>query len=188
MRARFALPATLVLGATWGPDWPGMLGSFAGHMLRHILLVAAAAPLVVLAWPRLTHLAPPVALAAVVEFAVVWGFHLPGAHAAAQSGGVAFLLEQALFLTAGIAIWASALPPSPALAGAGGLLLTSMHMTLLGALLVLAPGDLYAEICGRSPDISGQQIGGILMLGLGTPIYLLGGLMLTASVLGERAA
>lgn len=188
MRRHFALFAALALVIAWLPDWSGHLGPFAGHMFRHMILVAAAAPLLVFALPVLSRFAPPVLLAAAFEFAVVWGFHLPGAHAAAQSGGAAFLLEQALFLTAGIAIWASALPPAPPLAGAGGLLLTSMHMTLLGALLVLAPADLYAEVCGRAPDLDGQQLGGILMLALGTPVYLLGGLMLTATVLRERPA
>ena len=53
-----------------------------------------------------------------------------------------------------------------------------MHMTLLGAMLVLAPRDLYAELCGTAPDLSGQQIGGLLMLGIGTPVYLAGGLWL----------
>ncbi|MEQ8700099.1 MAG: cytochrome c oxidase assembly protein, partial [Bauldia litoralis] len=89
---------------------------------------------------------------------------------------------------AGLAIWASALSPNPPLAGAGGMLLTSMHMTLLGALLVLAGGDLYAEACGRVPDLEGQQLGGLLMLAIGTPIYLLAGLALIGSVLRERTA
>ena len=72
------------------------------------------------------------------------------------------------------------------LAGAGGLLLTSMHMTLLGALLVLAPRDIYADICGTAPDLSGQQIGGMLMLAIGTPVYLIAGLWLTGQALQER--
>lgn len=63
-----------------------------------------------------------------------------------------------------------------------------MHMTLLGALLVLAPSDLYAEICGRDPSLSGQQLGGILMLAIGTPIYLVGALVLAARVVREETA
>ncbi|SFD79374.1 cytochrome c oxidase assembly protein [Roseivivax sediminis] len=185
MRARFAAPALATLALVWVPDWEAALGAFPAHMLRHMTLVAVAAPLIVLAVPPLTRLAPPVALAAALEFSVVWAFHLPHLHAAAQTALPWFAVEQALFLAAGLAVWASALPPAPPLAGAGGLLLTSMHMTFLGALLVLAPSDLYAALCGRAPDLSGQQLGGILMLALGTPIYLIGGLALTARTLRE---
>ncbi len=188
MRAAPAIAAGLLLVGVWLPDWEAHLGAFPAHMLRHMGLVALAAPALVLAFPVSGRVAPPVAIAAAVEFVVVWTFHLPLAHATTQSGGLWYVLEQALFLAAGIAVWASALAPSPRLAGAGGLLLTSMHMTLLGALLILAPKDLYAEICGRAPDLSGQQLGGILMLAMGTPAYLFGGLALTASALKESAA
>lgn len=188
MRAVFALPAALVLAALWLPDWESLAGPFPAHMLRHMGLVALAAPLLALALPGLRWLAPPVAVAAALEFGIVWGFHLPLAHAAAQAGGGWFWLEQALFLAAGWAVWASALAPTPPLIGAGGLLLTSMHMTALGALLTLAPADLYAALCGRAPDLGGQQWGGILMLALGTPVYLTGGLALTARALREAPA
>jgi putative membrane protein len=61
-------------------------------------------------------------------------------------------------------------------------------MTLLGALLVLSNADLYAAFCGKPPDLFGQRLGGLLMLGIGTPIYLLGGLWLTGLTLRERTA
>ncbi|MFD1343118.1 cytochrome c oxidase assembly protein [Litorisediminicola beolgyonensis] len=182
-----ALAALALLGFAWGPDWESVFGPFPAHMLRHMTLVAFAAPALVLALPALARLAPPVALAAALEFAVVWAFHLPALHAMSQAGGLGFALEQALFLTVGVAVWASALPPASPLAGAGALLLTSMHMTLLGALLVLAPVPLYGAEHGTH-DLAGQQLGGLLMLALGTPVYLLGGLALTARQLRERPA
>ena len=61
-----------------------------------------------------------------------------------------------------------------------------MHMTLLGAILTLAPRDLYADWCGTAPDLSGQQIGGMLMLAIGTPVYLIAGLVLTGMSLRDR--
>jgi putative membrane protein len=168
----------------WRPDAP-----FPEHMLRHMTLVAVAAPALVLAAPRLARrFAPPVLAGAVVEFVVVWGWHLPQAHAAAQLDALPFALEQGMFLAAGVLVWAGALAAREPLAGAGGLLLTSMHMTLLGALLVLAPQDLYAAICGRGDDLGGQQLGGLLMLAIGTPVYLVGGLILVARSLSERVA
>lgn len=188
IRGRWLLAALTVLALAWGPEWERILDPFPGHMLRHMLLVAVAAPLLALGLPVLGRFAPPVTLAAALEFLVVWAFHLPALHVPAQLMPGAFALEQAAFLLAGIAVWSSALPPTHPLAGAGGLLLTSMHMTFLGALLIFAPEPLYPpEICGPDP-VAGQQAGGILMLVIGTPIYLVGGLILTARTLREQPA
>ena len=75
---------------------------------------------------------------------------------------------------------ASAGRASPA-AGAFALLLTSMHMTLLGALLALAPRPLFGEgtvtCLGLSLDAAqDQHLGGVLMLMIGGAVYLAGGL------------
>ncbi|WP_369696995.1 cytochrome c oxidase assembly protein [Paracoccus albicereus] len=178
--------ALLVL--TWLPDWPARLGPFPGHMLRHMVLVAVAAPLIVLGWPALSRLAPSIMVAVVLEAVIVWSAHLPQLHAATRLAPHALVMEQALFLIAGLAVWSGALHAGSALAGAGGLLLTSMHMTMLGTILILAPSDIYAAFCGTAPDLHGQQIGGILMLAIGTPIYLLAGLWLSGRALqGSRA-
>ncbi|MFN3208071.1 MAG: cytochrome c oxidase assembly protein [Roseovarius sp.] len=180
--------ALALLAGLYLPPWEGWLDPFPAHMLRHMGLVACVAPLMVLAWPGVSRrLAVPVLLGAAVEFVIVWAWHLPQLHGFAQLNLGGRVLEQAAFLAAGLAVWAGALHVREPLVGAGGLFLTSMHMTLLGAILILAPGDLYAEICGRAPDLSGQQLGGILMLSIGTPIYLVGALMLAARVIGKEA-
>ena len=177
--------AVVLLAWFWpaaAPLWP-----FADHMVRHMGVVAVAAPLLALGLRGVALPPFPPLLATVVEFAAVWGWHLPAAHAAAQTSAAAFAAEQASFLGAGLALWLAVLHPGRQLAGAGGMLLTSMHMTRLGALLILAQRPLYpSAICGGPAD---QQLGGMIMLGLGTPIYLLAGLILTARVLGaERPA
>ncbi len=168
-----------VLAALWFVPLAASAPEFPVHMIRHMGLVAVVAPLLALGFSRqLAPLAISPLIAAVIEFAVVWAWHLPQLHAAARLSGLAFAVEQAAFLGAGLLVWVGAFGARQPLAGAGGLLLTSMHMTLLGAMLVLAPRDLYAELCGTAPDLSGQQIGGLLMLGIGTPVYLAGGLWL----------
>ena len=53
--------------------------------------------------------------------------------------------------------------------------MTSIHMTLLGALLSLAPRPLYGE-----GDVT---CGGILMLIVGAAVYLAGGIVLVARLL-----
>ena len=177
--AGVAGPAVLL--ALWLWPWEPWLGPFGGHMARHMGLVALAAPLLVLGFPRLTapFTVSPLA-AAVLEFLVVWGFHIPAIHEAAALDAPAFVIEQAAFLCAGLFVWAGCLR-SGGLAGAGGLLLTSMHMTLLGALLTLAPRVLYGQGCVGS--LEEQQLGGLLMLALGTPVYLVAGLWLTGGAL-----
>ncbi len=179
-----------LLAAVWIAPLSDWLGSeFAGHMLRHMTLVALAAPLLVIGWPGLgqAFAANPL-IAAALEFAVVWGWHLPRAHGLAYTADFGFVAEQTSFLLAGLLVWSGCLRSGHPLAGAGGLLLTSMHMTLLGALLILAPRDLYAEWCGIAPNLTGQQLGGMLMLVIGTPVYLVAGLWLTARTLGEGEA
>ena len=190
-----ALGLAVLLFAWGGP--PRVLAGtlFTGHMALHLAVVAVAAPLIAL-WlaPRLmaTRAAPLVALpvmATAAEFAVMWGWHLPGPHALARFTSLGLLAEQASFLLAGLWIWCAALAPGQALAGAGGLLLTSMHVTLLGAILTLAPRPLYLECggAGLSP-LEDQALGGMLMLAVASPIYLAGGLALTARALRARPA
>lgn len=189
MKFCFLLPGLAMLAAVWFAPLDAVLPEFALHMLRHMTLVALAAPLIVLGLPRLAGgLAVSPMAAALAEFVVVWAWHLPVAHALGRLQAVGFVAEQASFLAVGLMVWTGCLRADRPLAGAGGLLLTSMHMTLLGALLVLAPRDLYAALCGTAPDLSGQQIGGMLMLAIGTPVYLVAGLWLTGQALRERGA
>jgi len=161
-------------------------GYFSAHMLRHITVVALATPLMVLGAPGLfknINVSPLVA--SVVEFLIVWGWHLPAFHDHARANPVMHASEQLSFLLAGLLLWASVLKPREALAGAGGLFLTSMHMTLLGAILILSPRLLYqAEICrlGGLPD---QRMGGMIMLAVGTPVYLVASLVLLARELNR---
>jgi putative membrane protein len=188
MRAALLGAGGAVLLFAWLWPAPAPLWPFADHMVRHMAVVALAAPLLALAMRGMALPAMPALLATLVEFAAVWGWHLPAAHAAAQTSAAAFAAEQASFLGAGLVLWLAVLHPGRQLAGAGAMLLTSMHMTLLGALLILAQRALYpSAICGGPAD---QQLGGMIMLGLGTPIYLVAGLILTARALAhaERAA
>ncbi len=193
-----ATGGVLALTAMWLAPWEQLLvGHFPAHMIRHMVMVALAPPMLLLAWPALGRVfgVSPL-LGAVVEFALVWGWHVPAAHALARGGAGWFALEQGSFLLAGLLVWAGCLRRDTPLAGAGGLLLTSMHMTLLGALIVLAPRALYPDAhAGHGGDaaLAGQQLGGLVMLGIGTPAYLIAGLWQTARALrdpehdGERS-
>ena len=179
-----------VLVVAWSPlpaQMPG--GPFAAHMLRHLLLVAVAAPLLAFhlarrrpGWGRgLARFCPPL-LASALEFLVVWAWHAPALHHAAGTGLLPFLFEQALFLGSGLLLWLTALARPQA--GIVALLLTAGHMTLLGVLLALSPRALFAD--GHATY--GQELGGVLMLALGGIAYLAGGLALLARLLKPSPA
>lgn len=126
---------------------------------------------------------------AMLEFVVVWTWHLPALRDIADSSAFVTLAEQAIFLATGLALWRAALA-QPA-AGGAALLLTSMHMTLLGALIGLAPRPLYGMMAMHPlaglDALADQQLGGVVMLLVGGASYCLGGLWLLGRVLRQGA-
>ena len=199
MRAGPALLGAVVLAGAWlGPLPVRAGGSFAAHMTMHMAVVSLAAPLLALGlaggrWdpvPRAPRLLAPIP-ASLLELAVVWAWHAPALHHLARHTTGGLLLEQGSFLASGLLVWMAALggPARGARAGAGviALLLTSMHMTLLGALLALAARPLYHHP-GVDPAaaLADQHLGGAIMLLVGGLAYLAGGLGLTARLLHDR--
>jgi putative membrane protein len=179
--------------------WSGAAGHFAppftAHMIMHLLVVAVAAPLLALAVvgtrydfsPRIPLLFAPLP-ASLLEFAAVWGWHAPALHAFARSSAVGVTLEQASFLAVGFVLWLACIGERGGgrAAGVFGLLFTSMLMTLLGALLALAPRALYGHahhVSGAPSAVDDQNLGGVVMLAAGGAAYLIGGLILMAQLL-----
>lgn len=215
-----------VLALVWfGPLLAAWRDSFAAHMLAHMGVVAIAAPLIAVGIGTasfylfserksptgVTETRPkrcsPAFLfvpmvASVVELIVVWGWHAPAARAWVQNSTFAIVLEQATFLGAGLLLWLSCLASGSAkasahrAAGAFGLLLTTVHMTLLGALLALSPRPLYGlgEVTCFGLTLNAaqdQQLGAVIMLFVGAAVYLAGGVTLLARLLAlpvQRAA
>lgn len=204
MRRGLVAAGGAVLAAAWLgplPEWAP--SSFTAHMTLHMAVVAVAAPLLALGWAgrasdpvrRFPLLFAPVP-ASLLDMAVVWGWHAPALHHAARSGSGVMALEQGSFLVAGVLVWLSAFGGDPerrperAPAGVLGLLLASMHMTLLGALLGLAPRALYRDgpaLLGLSA-LEDQHAGGAVMLVVGGAVYLAGGVALGAGLLRHRDA
>lgn len=193
-----ALPAgLLVLALAWGgPVWLLLGPSFTGGMVMHMAVVAVAAPLLAIGlagtrWDltrRYPLLLGPL-MASLLEFLAVWGWHLPGPHEAARAAFPFLVLEQGSFLLTGLLVWLSCLGAEGEQRGGGivALLLTSMHMTLLGALLTLAPRPLYNhEACLGLTVLEDQSLGGVVMLLVGGAVYLAGGLILAARLLGPE--
>jgi putative membrane protein len=191
----------LVLAGAWLGPLPALAPrSFAAHMTLHMAVVAVAAPLLALGlaaapWDpvrRAPRLFSPIP-ASVVELLIVWGWHAPALHHAARHFRGGLVLEQLTFLASGLLVWCAAFGGDPArdgqrprrAAGVIALLLTSMHMTLLGALLALASRPLYAHALepGLRDPLDDQHLGGAIMLLVGGLSYLAGGLALATSLL-----
>lgn len=172
------------------------------HMAAHMAAVALAAPLLAFAlagmradparaWPLIVTPLPM----SVAEMIAVWGWHLPVARAfAASTAGLA--LEQAMFLGSGMLLWSACLgsrgtaSAARRLSGVVALLLTTMHMTLLGALVALAPRPLFTahgHMTGTAA-MADQQLAGVVMLAIGAGSYLAGALLLLSRTLFERPA
>jgi putative membrane protein len=205
-RRALLLLGLLTLAAVWLGPLPQLAGrAFFAHMTMHMGVVAVAAPLIALglAGSRFDPVlrAPgwfsPIP-ASVLELVVVWAWHAPALHHTARHSPVGLVAEQGTFLLAGLLLWLSAVGGAAArggkraAAGVVGLLLTAMHMTLLGALLALSKRPLYQHpgasgqvlpaFAGLTP-LEDQHLGGAIMLLVGGIAYLLGGLWLTRGLL-----
>jgi putative membrane protein len=189
----------LALAGLWLGPLPKLAQhAFAAHMALHMGIVAIAAPLLALGIggssvdpvQKAPAFFPPIPLS-VLELIIVWAWHAPALHHWARNGFGGFALEQGTFLIAGLLVWLSALGGGAtrrgerAGAGIAALLLTSMHMTLLGALLALTPRALYShsEHMSALTPLDDQHLGGAIMLLVGGVSYLAGGLWLTTGLI-----
>jgi putative membrane protein len=195
----FAAGAAVLACAWLLPLGDFIPGPFSAHMTMHMAVVALGAPLVALGLAggaldpvrRMPALLPAVPLS-IVELVVVWAWHAPALHHAARHETVYFVLEQGSFFASALLVWFAAFGGDARLRGARAasglvaLLLTSMHMTLLGALLALPMRTLYAHhhaAPGSLDPLADQHLGGAIMLVAGGVAYLAGGLALAAELL-----
>lgn len=201
MRRVLLIAGLVILAAAWCGPLPQLAErAFFAHMTLHMGVVAVASPLIALGIAGtqfdparyVPTLFSPVPVS-VLELCVVWTWHAPALHHAARHRTAVLVIEQAMFLLCGLLMWFSAFggddrkggSHSRRAAGVVGLLLTSMHMTLLGALLALAPRPLYAHAEGVSSltPLDDQHLGGAIMLIAGGVSYLAGGLWLTVGLM-----
>jgi len=200
MRGTILACGLLTLAIAWLGPLPALAAHrFSAHMTMHMAVVAVAAPLIGLAVAggrfdpaRVAPAAFSPIPASLVELVVVWAWHTPAPHQFARTSSSGLFAEQAMFLASGLLVWTAAVggPRDDAGRTARGivaLLLTSMHMTLLGALIALAPRPLFAH-AAAAPEalLDEQHLGGAIMLLVGGASYLAGGLWLSASLLAPR--
>jgi putative membrane protein len=205
----FGLGMLLLAGALTGPLENAAHHSLAAHMSQHMLLMAAAPPLLLLARPLpvLLRALPAkirraVALglasfhdkaahypggACLLHGSIIWGWHFPAPYQAAIETSWLHHLEHAAFLFSALWFWwtliASArLGGNDSGGGAVLALVTLMHTGLLGALLTFAPLPLYPDHPTGFLSfgrLADQQLAGLIMWVPGGFIYLVTAVVLS---------
>jgi len=194
--------------------------SFAAHMVQHEGLMLIAAPLLVLghglpvmlwAFPsiarlRLAHffyapsargpwhaLTSPLS-AWLLHAAALWIWHAPAFFNAALRNPAVHEWQHVSFLATALLFWHSLLKRSAQRAQGTSVLYlftTTVHTSVLGALITFASAPLYAPIDraltvlpGLSP-LEDQQLGGLIMWVPGALVYVAVGLWLMARWIGD---
>jgi putative membrane protein len=188
---------------------------FSAHMVQHLLLILAAAPMLMLGTPdwmlspllrnptirRISRwLTNPVAAFLIfnINFAA---WHFPALYQATLLNENIHILEHLLFLATAVLNWWPVIGPAPELPRLpypGQMLylfLEAIPGTVLGAIFVFADGPLYpfyvsaGRLFGLSPDVD-QQLGGLIMGTVGSLVYLaaLGGVFTAWLQQEEQAA
>jgi putative membrane protein len=187
---------------------------FSIHMLQHLLLMMVAPPLLLLGVAGITALrrerfarvrrlwwATTRPWVAVVLFNVVmllW--HIPALYNTTLTTQSVHVLEHLSFMAVGVLFWWSIVDPirddrtatvSP-LTKIAALVISGIPPTVLGLIFALSPVAFY-DFYVRAPRLWGisplfdQQIGGVLMLGLGNIIYFVAIVIIFMRLLGDAA-
>lgn len=166
---------------------------FGARVGQHVVLTLVAAPLVVIGRPGLMLRAflPPGrgtpgrssgGLVAVAAFALaLWTWHLPGPYDATLASDIVYWTMHISLFGSAVWLWSGLLDASRPHLAAIGSFVTAIQMSLLGAILTLAPEPLFDAHAGTTSawgltPLEDQQLGGLLM-------WVPGGLLFTAGSL-----
>lgn len=172
---------------------------FSAHMIQHELLMAVAAPLLVLGKPvvpltwgfpaslrrsisRVFAIQVPPLAAFLLHAAAIWIWHFPRLYDASVTSEVVHAAQHISFLGTALIFWWALLHARGA--AIVYLFLTAIHTTLLGALLAVSDTPFYSVYSDAGSRVWGltriedQQLGGLIMWVPGGIVYLLGALYL----------
>ncbi len=199
-RGGVLLAACTIMAAAWLGPLPALaLEQFAAQAALHVTLVSIAAPLLALSmagsrfdpvgwWPRGLS---PLGLS-LIQAGVVWAWHTPMAQGVVRAEPGLFWMEQATVFLASALLWVSVLGGDKTTryerVGAGiiALLMTSVHMTLLGCLSMITSSPYVgAEAVSSLAD---QKLGAMLILAGAAVVYSVAGALLLAGLLRPQEA
>jgi putative membrane protein len=162
---------------------------FSARVFHHVLLIAAVAPLLALAFPMRRLPYPPLGLLVGVHAAILWLWHSPGPYTWGLASVPAYWLMQTSLLASAWFLWRGVFTSTTQFGSAlVALAATAAQMGLLAALIVFAPRPLYpvhfssTAAWGLIP-LADQQLAGLLMWVPATLPYLTAGLWLIWSSL-----
>ena len=142
---------------------------FSARVFHHVVLVAAVAPLLALAFPLRRVGSPPLAILVAANAIILWLWHAPAPYEWGLASVPAYWLMQGSLLASAWLMWRGILAPTTQPGSAlVALAVTIGQMGLLGALIVFAPRPLYlvhlasTAPWGLSPLVD-QQLAGLLM-------------------------
>jgi putative membrane protein len=161
---------------------------FSVRVLHHVVLIAAVAPLLALAFPQRGADTRPIIVLVAAHAVILWLWHAPGAYAWGLSSVPAYWLMQTSLLGSAWLLWRAILAPEQTGAALVALAATIGQMGLLGALIVFAPRPLYpvhfasTAAWGLAP-LTDQQLAGLLMWVPAMVPYLAAGISIAWSSL-----
>lgn len=141
---------------------------FSVRVLHHVLLVAAVAPLLAVAFPHRRMGSLPLFTLVAVHAVILWLWHAPRPYAWGLASVSAYWLMQTSLLGSAWLLWRAILAPAQSGPKLVALATTIGQMGLLGALIVFAPRPLYpvhlasTAAWGLAP-LTDQQLAGLLM-------------------------
>jgi len=178
---------------------------FSAHMVQHMLLILAAAPLLILGTPLLPFLwAVPLrarrrlgawgarlgwlgrpAVAFGLHSGALWAWHVPALYEAALANRAIHAVEHLSFLGTAVLFWWAVLHAARRGHATGVVFVfgLALETTVLGALLTFAQAAWYAAHLVTAPAwglsaLEDQQLAGLIMWVPGGAVYLAAGLWL----------
>lgn len=185
------------------------------HMIQHVILIAAAPPLLLVGRPGvaigallpapvwrafarlgLARLGAAVGRpvpAALLHGAAMWVWHAPPLFDAAMTSEPLHQLEHACFFLTALLFWSAVFravrSPSRRIEGAAAIVVTLIQGGLLGALLTLAGRPLYghgdAALAWGLTPLADQQLAGLVMWVPAGAVYLLAGMVIAMRFIGS---
>ena len=164
---------------------------FSARVTHHVLLTAVAAPLLVVALPKVARVPGTLAAWTGVQALIFWAWHSPGLYAWGLSSNAGYWLMQLTLLGSALGFWI-AVRRASAPASVAALLATMVQMGLLGALITFSGSPLYAPhlastvAWGYTP-LEDQQLAGLIMWAPAAGLYLAAALALAGRWFAQEA-
>ena len=141
---------------------------FSARVLHHVILIAAVAPLLALAFPLRRCRSPPLAALVATQAVILWLWHMPGPYAWGLASVPAYWLMQLSLLGSAWLLWRAILAPAKPAVRRCCARDDGRADGTSGALIVFAPRPLYVvhfastAAWGLTP-LADQQLAGLLM-------------------------